>query len=254
MGRSSDNKDAGAMIEQALAPIDVQGLTVLEAGTGAGRMTRYLAEHGARWVASVSNEWEHLEYARNRTPEELQSRIGYLLADLRSLAMMPSETFDLATAHFLLSVTGPIDGLKILHELFRVLREGGRLVIIEYAPFYPSTSSTSWIQQEYWRLENALGVLLTGKPSYTEYPSDWLADHLECLGFADVECVRIAENIRWPSELLLEHAEEIREDLAKLRHELLRRAFREQLERLVEAGRDVDVRSGAVYALYATKS
>jgi ubiquinone/menaquinone biosynthesis C-methylase UbiE len=94
------------MIEQALkeAGIEVEGLFALEAGTGAGETTEYLAEHGARKVISISIEREHLKDVREEIPHELHDRIVFLEADLRDIPLR-GDVFDLATAHFLLFVS-----------------------------------------------------------------------------------------------------------------------------------------------------
>lgn len=247
------SKSRNSTIERAMAGIDLERLTVLEAGTGAGNMTWYLAEHHVNKVVSVSNERKHLEYAKSRIPKELHPRIEFLQADLRDLHMFTAKTFDIVTAHFLLNVNTPFDALAILQKLFRVLRGDGRLVVIEYAPFDTATSSTSWIQQKLWRLENALAVLLTGEPYYMEYPSEWLIDCLKGLGFSAIERKRITENILWSEGLLQEHAEGMVQDLKRLNDKGLRDAFKQRLGRLLEASKGVEVRSGAIYALYANK-
>ena len=244
------------MIEQALkeARIEVEGLLALEAGTGTGETTEHLAERGARAVISISIEREHLEEAREEIPRELHDRILFLEADLRAIPLR-DDVFGLATAHFLLNVTTVFDGLTILRELHRVLRRGGKLVIVDYAPFDKATSPTSWIHQELWRLENALGLLVHGRPYYTEYPGDWLVRQLEAMGFQKVEYKELWHDVPWDEELLEEHAEIVREDLKRLEPKSpeLSRGFQKRLEELLRAGKGVEVRSGSIYAVYAEK-
>jgi SAM-dependent methyltransferase len=244
------------MIEQALkeAGIEVEGLFALEAGTGAGETTEYLAEHGVRKVISISIEREHLKEAKEEIPHELHDRIVFLEADLRAIPIR-DDIFDLATAHFLLNVTPVFNGLTILREIHRVLRRGGKLVIVDYAPFDEATSSTSWIHQEIWRLENALAVLLTGRLSYTEYPGDWLVRQLETIGFRGVEYNELWRDVPWDEELLEEHAEIIIKDLKRLEPKSpeLSTGFKKRLEELLQASQGVEVCSGSIYAVYAEK-
>jgi hypothetical protein len=126
------------------------------------------------------------------------------------------------------------------------------LVIVDYAPFDEATSPTSWIHREIWRLENALAVLLKGKPYYTEYPGDWLARRLQEIDFQGVKYKELGRNVPWDEELLEEHAEGIRGDLKRLKQRSpdLSEAFRRRLEQLLEG---VEVRSGSIYAVYAEK-
>lgn len=86
-----------------------------------------------------------------------------------------------------------------------------------------------------------------------EYPSEWLIDCLKDLGFCDVKHKQIAEDILWSEGLLQEHAEGMVQDLKRLNDKGLRDAFKQRLGHLLEASKGVEVRSGAIYALYANK-
>jgi len=75
------------------------------------------------------------------------------------------------------------------------------------------------------------------------------------MGFQGVEYKELWYNVPWDEELLEEHAEIIREDLKQLeqRSPELSAGFRKRLEDLLKASKDVEVRSGSIYAVYVEK-
>ena len=104
----------------AMDKINVKGLICLEAGTGAGNMTRWLAKKGAKLVYSISDNQEHLEYARRRLPKKYIKNVKFIKADLRRLDFLGERTIDLITAHMLVNVVTHVDLFLIFKELTRL--------------------------------------------------------------------------------------------------------------------------------------
>jgi SAM-dependent methyltransferase len=102
---------------------DVRGLDVLEVGCGAGQCTRWLAAHGARTVGvDVSAGMLRAGVERGFSG----ARPSFAQADARRLPFAGSS-FDLACSAFG-AVPFVADPERVMHEVARVLRPGGRWV------------------------------------------------------------------------------------------------------------------------------
>jgi len=117
-------------VEQAI--IGLLGLenleSVLDLGTGTGRMLELLAPHVARGVG-VDESQEMLSIARDRLKDvpHCQLRLG----DVYRLPF-PDQEFDAALFHQVLHYLD--DPAAALREALRVLRPGGQLLLVDFAP------------------------------------------------------------------------------------------------------------------------
>ncbi len=104
---------------------DVSGAHVLDAATGTGDLALTLAEKGAR-VTAVDFSEGMLRVARQRRSHK---NIGFSLADAQSLPF-DAGSFDHVIVSFgVRNFENPERGIR---ELWRVLRPGGRLVVLEF--------------------------------------------------------------------------------------------------------------------------
>lgn len=107
------------------------GLDVLDVGCGEGYMTRILAARGARQVTGVDRSPALIDAARSASAGLHTAHFAE--ADVADLTF-DNASFDLALANHLFNdlpdVAGPVS------ELARVLRPGGRLVILMLHPCF----------------------------------------------------------------------------------------------------------------------
>jgi len=119
-------RNVEATILNALGPPDLE--SVLDAGTGTGRMLELLAPHISRGVG-VDVSQEMLSIARDRLKDapHCQLRLG----DVYRLPFLEQD-FDAVLFHQVLHYLD--DPAAALREALRVLRPGGRMLIVDFAP------------------------------------------------------------------------------------------------------------------------
>lgn len=107
---------------------DVQGLRVLEAGSGPGVLTEWLVDHGAV-VTAMDVSPKMVQLARNRVGD----RARIVLADLAEpLDFMPDASVDLVVASLVLHYVA--DWAAVLREFHRVLVPDGTVVFSTHHP------------------------------------------------------------------------------------------------------------------------
>jgi ubiquinone/menaquinone biosynthesis C-methylase UbiE len=115
-------------ISAALA--DVPMRTLLDLGTGTGRMLELFGpriEHGLGLDLSL----DMLAVARARLDHAGLRHCSVRQGDIYDLAL-PKDTFDVVIVHQVLHFLD--DGARAIHEAARVLRPGGRLLVVDFAP------------------------------------------------------------------------------------------------------------------------
>jgi len=235
--------------------INITGLTCLEAGTGAGNMTRWLAKKGAKVVYSISNNLEHLDYARRRLPKKYIKNVKFIKADLRKLDFLEEETIDLITAHMLINVVTPVDLFFIFKELTRVAKNKALMVVNDYNPLCSYQTERSHLVEELFRIENAVSYLANDEPALIWYPSEYIIELLELLGW-EIETMELMyDKTPWGKELLKEHLEVIENECKKLRNENLRKNLLHQAKEILnQVDEDETVYAGTIYSIIARRA
>lgn len=119
--------------EQGLEALALaSGETVLEIGSGTGRafvaISRSVGEAGRAYGMDLS--WGMLHETRQQWAfKSLEGRGHLVLGDARSLPF-PAGRFDAAFMSFTLELFEPADIVRVLAEVRRVLRPGGRLAVV----------------------------------------------------------------------------------------------------------------------------
>jgi len=138
-------------IQTSMNDVVIKDLICLEAGTGAGNMTRYLAKRGAKLIYSVSNNQEHLDFARSKLSDSEAKRVEFINADLCDLTFLSEGTIDLITAHMLVSVVPPVELHSILWELTRVAKKDSSIIINDYNPLSSYQMERSYLVEKLFR-------------------------------------------------------------------------------------------------------
>lgn len=236
---------------EKLKGLDLEGKLVLDAGTGACNMTLFLEEWGAR-VVSIDYKMEWQLDCKEKT-----KHAQFINSDLRYLDFIEDDSFDYVICNFLISALSEKKDLLIttvLRQFYRVLKEGGMMVIIDYYPFEGDScpSPCHDAQVELWKLENAVSELL-GRGHLEEYPPGSLEMELRSLGFSETEVSILLKRVPWPDDLLREHEEMIMKDINKVKDDYLRDPLQKKLKDIMEKTKGEKVESGAIYELRAKK-
>jgi demethylmenaquinone methyltransferase / 2-methoxy-6-polyprenyl-1,4-benzoquinol methylase len=177
---------------------------LLDCATGTGDIVRRLVSHkklqdGQTMVASDASR-QMLDIARNRLHSS-DPRLEFHLLDAHSMPSILAESIDLYSISLGLKIC---ERGKVLREAMRVLRPGGRLVVLE-----SSNIAWPWLHRLYLRYMNfcmpIIGwLVIGGDPSAYQYllkgiqdfpTAERLAEELASLGFEDISFHRLSLGI-----------------------------------------------------------
>jgi ubiquinone/menaquinone biosynthesis C-methylase UbiE len=109
----------------------------LDVACGQGVLCRILNERGVR-VTGIDAAAELIKAARERGPAEIAYRVG----DARELQHLPADRFNAASCVLAIQNIHPIQ--PVFAGVSRVLRIGGRLVIVMMHPCFRGAKESSW--------------------------------------------------------------------------------------------------------------
>jgi demethylmenaquinone methyltransferase/2-methoxy-6-polyprenyl-1,4-benzoquinol methylase len=176
---------------RALESSLIEGARVLDVACGTGDLSLVLAEAGAARVIGLDFCRPMLEIARRKADADSRS-IPFVEGDALRLPFADA-TFDAVTIAFgLRNLAGVADGLR---ELRRVLKEGGRLAVLEFSsPVVPGFRAL--FRFYFTRVLPHIGGLVSGSRGAYEYLPDSvsrfpdqkrLAELMRAEGFEGVE-------------------------------------------------------------------
>jgi SAM-dependent methyltransferase len=177
---------------------DVRGRAVLEVGCGAAMCSRWLARQGARPVAFdlSAGMLRHARSGAARTGIE----VPLVQADAQRLPFR-DETFDLACTAF--GAVGFVaDSARVMREVARVLRPGGRWVFATTHPIrwaFPDDPGPAGltVTMPYFDRTPYVEYAADGRPSYVEHHRT-LGDRVREIAAAGFRLVDLVEP-EWPA-------------------------------------------------------
>lgn len=148
---------------------NIEGMTVCDLACGQGKMTRQLAERGAK-VLGVDISQELLDIARR---EEVANAKGirYVQDDAQLLASLSDACFEGVLCNMALM---DISDLKSTFcAVRRVLQSQGWFAFTITHPCFEKPPTKSYYEEGFWRSENPHGVRgKVGAPSNTQHLSE----------------------------------------------------------------------------------
>jgi len=137
---------------------------VLDVACGTGDLTEAFARSGVQEVVGLDFTAEMLDIARVKAPRHLgaaAARVSYIQGDAQSLPFA-DQSFDILSIAF--GIRNVQDPAQALREFRRVLRPGGRVVVLEFAE--PSIPPVRWFNNLYCRrIMPVTATLISGDKS-----------------------------------------------------------------------------------------
>ena len=242
-------------LDKVFAGVKLEGLRVLDAGTGMGYAAKYLAQRiGGGVLVTIDVDSSSLEMLKRLAGEELTEKLVFIKADLRNLDFIKDDYFDLACLYYTIHTiesTTPGGVRQVLREIRRVLRPGGLLVAVEnYATFEPIDSAQQLLL-EFARVEGEINVLLGTREVDVEYDPEELCALLMEVGYRSPTYRRIGGGDIDPT--LLTWASYLKDRARGIPDQEARERILAELRTLTSKAERTGIRSSPTYAVYAKK-
>jgi demethylmenaquinone methyltransferase/2-methoxy-6-polyprenyl-1,4-benzoquinol methylase len=166
------------------------GEKILEVAFGTGlNFVEILKRNPQGWVNGIDVSMKILERARNRISKTGQKNYTLYLGDCRHLPF-EDGTFDILMTQYLLDILPVEDFIPILLEFRRVLKVGGRIVLVNM------TKGERWLNKIYEEIYKLKPPLLAGCRGIMAQP------FLEEIGFKEFQREFVSQ-LGFPSEVVL---------------------------------------------------
>jgi ubiquinone/menaquinone biosynthesis C-methylase UbiE len=165
------------------------GEKVLEVALGTGlNFVEILKRNPNGWVDGIDVSMKMVEKAKKRISKTGQNNYSLHLCDCRHLPF-EDETFDVIMNQYLLDILPVNDFIPILSEFNRVLKNGGRMVLVNM------TKGERWLNQIYEGIYKLKPPLLAGCRGV------WAQPFLEKIGFKEFRREFVSQ-LGFPSEVV----------------------------------------------------
>lgn len=187
--------------QRAFRNIALEGKAVLDAGTGEGHFTRFLAERRPARLVSMTCLEREVPGAKERLGD-LAAGVDFHVGDLTHMPEIASESFDVVGGDFLIAAVAsytPYLEIECLHELRRVLRPGGRIVLTGWEVWPETRNRTEAALRSLFKLREAIYHLL-GEDPFREHPRFWIERRLADLEMPVEDIVAVPDlhrDFRW---------------------------------------------------------
>ena len=180
-----------------LKGINLRGLTVMDAGTGAANTALWLAkklrEAGGGRLISIDIDLETFPDAKRKLGE-LADMVEFIEANLTCMPQIKNESVDLIVCHATICAVNnrPLKAVKALSEFYRVLKKGGWLIIDDEYPLPKPSKLEEEVQVKRWQTYKSVAELVDGE-HYTEIYPEELEFAARLVGFKDIELQKFEE-------------------------------------------------------------
>jgi len=165
------------------------GEKILEVALGTGlNFVELLKKNPCGWVEGIDVSMKMLEKARKRILKSGRQNYALYLCDCRHLPF-EDGTFDVLMNQYMFDILPVDDFMPILLEYKRVLKDGGRIVLVNM------TKGEKWVNQIYEEIYKLKPPLLAGCRGVMVKP------FLEELGFKGIHR-KFVSQLGFPSEVL----------------------------------------------------
>jgi SAM-dependent methyltransferase len=218
-----------------LKEINLRGLVVMDAGTGAANTTCWLAnklkETGGGRIISIDHDPETFPGAKRKLGE-LAGLVKFVKADLTNMPQIESESIDLIVCHATMCAVNdrPLKAVKALSEFYRTLKKDGWLIIDDEYPLPKASKPEEEVQVRRWQTYKAIAELVDGE-HYTEIYPEELEFAVKLVGFRDIELQRF-EGGPLSDEVMEEWKEVMPELVNKIGDEDLKVAFEKAIRKI----------------------
>lgn len=166
------------------------GEKILEVAIGTGlNFVKILIRNPKGWVEGIDVSKKMLERARKRISKTGQKNYSLDLRDCRCLSF-EDRTFDILMNQYMFDIFPVEDFIPILLEFKRVLKDGGRIVLVNM------TKGEKWLNQIYEEIYKLKPPLLAGCRGIRIQP------FLEAIGFKEIKREFVSQ-LGFPSEVVL---------------------------------------------------
>jgi len=241
------------VLSRVFSRIELSRFKVLDCGTGVGYAAKYLAER-AREVITVDIDPNCLKNLGWLMNGKLPENLIFIRSNLKNLDFIKDCYFDIVVFYYTLHTvesTTPGSSLKVLKKTFRLLREGGLLVIIENYPSFKPLDKAHEVFLELCRIEREILDALGVEARDVEYEPEELAKLVARIGFEVEKVVKVDEGSLDPTladwiSFLVSRAKKIKE--GERRRDILRK-----LKGVTRKSKRHGVRDSPSYVLYAVR-
>jgi len=220
-----------------LKGIDLQGLVIMDAGTGAANTTHWLAtklnEAGSGKIISIDNDPETFPDAKGKLGD-LARLVEFVEADLTNMPQIKSESIDLIICHATICavIDRPLKAVKALTEFYRVLKKDSWLVIDDEYPLPKASKPEEQVQVKRWQTYKAMAELVDGE-HYAEIHPEELEFTVKFAGFRDVEWKKF-DGPQLSEEVMIEWKEEMPKIIDNIGDEDLKASFKKAVGKIWE--------------------
>jgi len=176
-----------AILDRVYNGIDLSNLKILDGDTGVGYSTKYLALHiRDGLVVTVDIDTSSFEMLIKIVDEYLLNKIVFIKANLSKLSFIKENYFDIVNLYFTIHTIESVtlgETIKVLREMYRILKPGGMLVITENYPTFKPIDRAQELLIEFSKIEDKIMEALGVTARDVEYEPRELANILKHIGF-----------------------------------------------------------------------